>query len=78
MIMAIYIGDKFYRESGTSMSSIYLEDGLRYDYGFMKRDLAKGETVQIRPATAQELLHYQRKLDELTQLRKQRDEADND
>ncbi len=30
----IFIGEKFYMESRTTMSSLYTENGERYDYGF--------------------------------------------
>lgn len=48
----IYIGDEFYSRSNTEMSSIY-EEGTweRYDWGFVSRDLKKGKTITIRPAT---------------------------
>ena len=61
----LYIGDHFYFESGTSMSSIYTEDGYRYDWGFIKRDLSKGYEVHIRQATDAEVGRYERKLREI-------------
>lgn len=61
-IKVIYIGDHFYMESGTMMSCLYLEDGSRYDYGFMKRDLLAGKAIIIRPATDAEIGQYERKL----------------
>ena len=51
----IYIGNRFYTESGTIMSSVYLTGWVRYDYGFLKSDLEKGESVFIRPACAKEI-----------------------
>lgn len=59
----IFIGYKFYFESGTMMSSIYTEDGQRYDWGFVQRDLQNGIPVDIRPATDAEFAKYQRILD---------------
>jgi hypothetical protein len=64
----IYIGDNFYLESGTNMSSIYTEDGARYDWGFVSRDLKDGKTVTIRPATTNELTHYKAKLYDVTKI----------
>lgn len=64
MIKLIYIGDEFYWKSGTMMSSIYTEDGNRYDWGFVSRALARGEEVHIRPATDAELGFYYKKLQE--------------
>jgi hypothetical protein len=54
-INLIYIGDKFYRESSTRMSSIYTEKFQRYDWGFVQRDLQEGKTVNIRPANTIEM-----------------------
>ena len=58
----IYIGDHFYRESGTVMSSIYYETGERSDWGFVQRALRDGEDVEIRQATQQEKDFYEAKL----------------
>ena len=52
----IYIGRKYYLESGTSMSSIYHEGTWeRSDWGFVQVALDQGENVEIRPATDQEV-----------------------
>jgi hypothetical protein len=61
----IFIGDDFYLESGTVMSSIYTEDGKRYDWGFVNRDLKQGKQVIIRAATPIELSYYKDKLNNL-------------
>ena len=61
----IFIGDDFYMKSGSMMSPIYTEDGLRYDWGFVNVDLREGRTVEIRPATNNELEFYQKKLKEM-------------
>jgi hypothetical protein len=58
----IYIGDHFYFESGTVMSSIYTIDGERYDWGFVSIALRSGKSVHIRPATKNELALYEKKL----------------
>lgn len=63
MIRAIYIGDRFYWDSGTSMSSLVritfdLDGrmrGHRFDWGDVTQALKRGEEVHIRPATASEL-----------------------
>ena len=58
MIEIIYIGNKFYRESGTVMSSIYeIVDGgvRRSDWGFVQAILENGEEIYLRPATQREL-----------------------
>lgn len=55
-INLFYIGDNFYWDSGTSMSSIYeIGTGVRYDWGFVQGDLRDGKTVNIRPANKEEL-----------------------
>lgn len=58
----VYIGDQFYSQSGSVMSSVYevrTVDGKkeykRYDYGFLQSDLANGIRVNMRPATDKEL-----------------------
>lgn len=51
----VFIGDDFYHNSGTIMSSLYTEDGQRSDWGKVKIALRNGEKVCIRPATEKEL-----------------------
>ncbi len=55
----IFIGDRFYRESGTIMSSVYEinPNGThsRTDWGFIGIALKNGKTVNIRPATSDEI-----------------------
>lgn len=58
----IYIGDQFYLESGTVMSSIYDMQGNRSDWGFVQTALKKGESVHIRPATEEEKEPYHKYL----------------
>lgn len=65
----IFIGENFYSDSGTIMSSIYTVDGLRSDWGQVKIALGKGESVHIRPATDSELLPYKNKLVEYVKNR---------
>lgn len=70
-INLFFIGDYFYTQSGTSMSSIYMEGSWeRYDWGFVQRDLRAGKKVNIRPATDAELGQAYRMLQE----KKDRDE----
>lgn len=68
----IYIGDHFYIESGTMMSSIYTEDGKRMDWGFVQCALREGKTVNIRPATQAEIDSYEGKL---ARLKRERERA---
>lgn len=65
----IYIGDHFYKESGTLMSPIYTEDGRRMDWGFVHSALRDGKTVNIRPATQAELDGYEAKLSRMKRER---------
>jgi len=58
----IYIGDEFYSKSGTVMSSIYTEDGERYDWGFVQIALRNGEDIHIRQANNIEMQFYNKKL----------------
>lgn len=60
-----YVGDQFYLESGTHLSSLYNENGQREDWGKVSRYLANGKTVIIRPATDVELGRMYRKLQEI-------------
>lgn len=67
-----YIGDNFYWNSGTSMSSIYeINTGVRYDWGYVQRDLSNGQTVNIRPANKEELAWAENRLN---LIKKSRDE----
>ncbi len=54
-IELFYIGDKYYFESGTRMSSIYRVDKVRTDWGFVQILLDRGNTIEIRPATKEEV-----------------------
>lgn len=52
-----YIGDNFYWESKTMMSSIYeCNTYKRYDWGFVQRDLREGKNINIRHANEMELM----------------------
>ena len=62
MIKLIYIGNRFYSESGTVMSPIYTEAGERYDFGFAAAALANGEEISIRQATPEELVQFNTQL----------------
>jgi hypothetical protein len=59
----IFIGNNYYSESGSWMSSLY-EEGTwsRYDWGFVQRDLGEGIPITIRPATEDELIIANQKL----------------
>ena len=61
----IYIGDDFYHESGTIMSSIYDIHGYRQDWGKVQCALRDGESVHIRPATPQEREPYLKHLEKI-------------
>lgn len=54
-IECFFIGNRFYSESGTMMSSIYKISRERYDFGSMERDLSAGCNIMIRPASEDEL-----------------------
>ena len=63
----VFIGNKFYHESGTMMSPIYQEIAgrlYRSDFGLMEIALENGEKVHIRPATEAELAWAEKKLKE--------------
>lgn len=61
----VYIGERFYTESGSIMSSIYTEDGARTDWGFVNLALANGDEVHIRQASEVEIDFYESRLFEL-------------
>ena len=69
----IFIGDHFYMESGTMMSSIYDISGNRQDWGFVQCALRKGESVHIRPATDAERKPYEGMLVKIKRDRALRD-----
>jgi hypothetical protein len=66
----IFIGNRFYRESQTRMSSYYAirHDGSweRCAIGDIENALAAGETVTIRPANRKELEQAERMLTRLS------------
>lgn len=56
-INLFYIGEDFYWETCTMMSSLYeCNTHSRYDWGFVQRDIRNGATVNIRPADAVEMM----------------------
>jgi hypothetical protein len=69
----IYLGHRFYSESKTMMSSVYTEDGYRYDWGFMQRDLENGEEVHIRQADPSERAHYEKALADMKERFRERE-----
>jgi len=70
-----FIGEGFYWESGTAMSSIYVEGtNERYDWGFVQVALAERKNVTIRPANAEEM---KAAMDKLSSIRARR-EVEND
>ncbi len=51
-----YVGQDFYLGSGTMMSSIYEVGSLkRYDWGLVQSALRYGNSVNLRPATKEEM-----------------------
>lgn len=58
-----YIGENFYSNSGTMMSSIYLEGGFRTDWGKVRIALIEGKEVRIRQATDAEMLAAYKELE---------------
>lgn len=62
MINLVFIGDHFYSESGSAMSPLYTEEGRRYDFSLIQRDLAAGKEVRIRQATQAEKDKYEARL----------------
>lgn len=61
----IFIGDHFYHESKTIISSIYDVNGYRQDWGKVRVALRNGESVHIRPATDAERAPFERRLAEM-------------
>lgn len=64
----VFIGDKFYRQSGTIMSPVYqVVNGVLYrsDWGKINIALSEGQEVHIRPANEQELNWANNKLIEI-------------
>lgn len=68
----IYVGEKFYWESGTIMSSIYEARGdgyVRTDWGLIQSALQTGKAVRIRPATKGEVAYFEDLLDKMKSKR---------
>ena len=66
IINLIFIGDRFYSESGSWMSSLCTVEGLRFDWGKVTCALMEGHEVHICPATAKEIEHAEKQLAEIT------------
>lgn len=73
-INLIYIGEDFYRSSGTVMSSLYNEGGERYDWNLVKSTIKEGKEVRIRNATESELLAAHKRLTQILEERAESDE----
>lgn len=72
----IFIGNNFYYESGTMMSSVYeikkVRQYTRTDWGQISILLEAGNSVHIRPANKEEMEMFTEKLRQL----KERDKED--
>jgi len=81
VINIVYIGDHFFLNSGTMMSSIYrIEDSgayRRFDWAFVSKELREGKEIHIRPATDMELDRFTRELQQLIEERKKQTEEQN-
>jgi hypothetical protein len=61
----VFIGEMFYRKSGTIMSSLYeIINGefYRTDWGKVQIALENGNKINIRPATKQEIKYFNAEL----------------
>jgi hypothetical protein len=68
-----YIGDEFYRNSDSMMSSIYeVRTHKRYHWGFVTTALSSGIKVSIRPATKKEMKRARKLLKEYLDARDER------
>ena len=68
----IFIGNRFYEESGSIMSSLYTVEGKRTDWGFIEAALRNGKSVSIRPATINEIEQYTKKLNEIKTIKERK------
>ena len=69
-MQCIFIGESFYFESGTLISSVYKIEPNGYsrtDWGHIQMALMDGEEVSIRPATIFEMDLFKTLLKECTQ-----------
>jgi len=68
MIELVFIGERFYKESQTLMSSIYqsLPGGMweRYDWGKLQLDINAVKNIHFLPATKEEIQRFETKLNE--------------
>jgi len=69
VINLIHIEDYFYSKSGSSMSSIYKTNWIRFDWGKVQIALSNGYKINIRPATDKEMLKAYRMLEEVNNNR---------
>jgi hypothetical protein len=61
----VYIGERFYRESGTMMSSVFEIIDKKYyrtDWGKISIALDNGQNITIRPATKKEIEYFEEML----------------
>lgn len=83
VINVVFVGDRFYSESGTVMSSIYRvgADGSlsRFDWGLVTIALKQGHEVRIKPANDEQYGKLSRRLAEVVvQNEKDRREYEKD
>lgn len=78
-VKLVYVGNKFYYDSGTRLGVLYTEEHWhREDWGFVSGHLSRGETVIIRPATEAEELRMYRMLTQYKIERAERDAVGKD
>jgi len=74
VIEIVFIGNEYYSKSRT-VSSVYQVDDVgtltRTDWGFIRKALANGEELHIRPATKEELKRMDCHLRKLIRERKE-------
>lgn len=55
VLKLVWVGEEYFKKSGTALGTLYTEDGFRSDWGKVNVHLRAGGTIEIRQPTAHEL-----------------------
>lgn len=64
----VFIGERFYHESSTMMSSVYILSNNKFSrtsWGDISQALTAGKKVEIRPAHKKEIAFFEKQLESL-------------
>lgn len=64
-VTLVYLGNKFSVENANALEIFYNNEGKRYDWGVIQRDLMQGKDVVIRQAPVEDYDFYRERLESI-------------